>query len=41
MRGHRAEHLNNSPTIIYEHIAEILHQIAETGNKPIELSLGQ
>ena len=32
---------NNSPTIIFELIAEILSQIAETGNKPIKLSLGQ
>ena len=37
----RAELLKNSPDIIYKHIAEILNQIAETGNKPIELSLGQ
>ena len=37
----RAELLKNSSTIIFEYIAEILNQIAETGNKQIELSFGQ
>ena len=35
-----AELLKNSPIIIFEHIAAILNQIAETGEKPKELSLG-
>ena len=37
----KAELLKNSPNIIFEHMAEILNQIAETGYKPITLSVGQ
>ena len=33
--------MKNSPEIVFKHIAQILNQIAETGNKPLELSLGQ
>ena len=36
-----AELVKNSPEIVFEHIAQILNYIAETGNKPLELSLGQ
>ena len=36
-----AELIKNSPEIVFEHIAQILNEIAETGNKPLELSLGQ
>ena len=36
-----AELVKNSPEIVYEHIAQILNEIAETGDKPLELSLGQ
>ena len=36
-----AELIKNSPNIVFEHIAQILNEIAETGNKPLELSLGQ
>ena len=35
------ELIKNSPYVVYEHIAEILNEIAETGVKPLELSLGQ
>ena len=36
-----AELLKNSPEIVFENIAQILNNVAETGEKPIELSLGQ
>ena len=36
-----AELVKNSPEIVFEQIAQILNNIAETGNKPLELSLGQ
>ena len=36
-----AELIKHSPEIVYENIAQILNNVAETGNKPIEITLGQ
>jgi len=36
-----AELLKNSPEIVFENIAQILNNVAETGEKTIELSLGK
>ena len=34
-----AELIKHSPEIVYEHIAQILNNVVETGNKPIKITL--
>ena len=36
----RSEHLKNAPEIIHEHIADLLNNVAETGEFPKEIKLG-
>ena len=36
-----AELIKHNPEIVYEHIAQILNNVTETGNKSIDITLGQ